>query len=743
MYAPPEVHASVRDFHDRRRAAEAGRPTTITVDSTGDVEVKPGTGVVRPGAPGTSDRGRAVVPTPPGAPVTAPPVSPAPERRHSPIDDLDDEDFLRDLEEADRVLRERRDRGAVPPIPPFDDDRYGDPYPYRPGAPAVPYPVLPPPGGPGRRYPSPPPVAPGAPAGVAGRAHRLGAVVAPGAPAPAPGERGPAGPEGGLRLKRGILDAADTVAKRKMKLEQGVGLGKRFKQWRLKKAANKLADLVVEEYGDDPADLAEAEQLVERRVARQRIRMAPERVQGVVSWVGMGVNKVVETLAKHKKIVGIVGGVLAIVAGGGIAAGVAAGAGLAMLYAGGAGAVAGGIKAGLLAFAREKFKVTRDNVRKNVEVRYDPDTGKKVSGRYDPNKPENWGAWYASSRDYRDKKGRLVRNKTARAAGKGAVFGALVAMSGWGFANIGGGEDVAPSPDDAPDAPGGTDRPPTVTPEQIESGIEDMIDNNPDKIDDVPGLEEYDLYTTEETSEAAAEGYPGEHPWNAYQNGANLNNGQTLDGFMDAWSEWRKVDGIDLDAWGDVEFDDGHYHTTGDLWGAEVKADDLYAVDSDGDIFHFDGQLSSSEHGMLVDLTNTKGTDFLHGNEALADYLADHVDTSDPAEVADALALPHAEQLADNVVRGLQNVDLAADGPQVMQTELSAYVNENSAQLAALDSTEFVLSMANQVALEIADFVDDHSHFWAQADWIFYLLDRAYIEAREAELAKKAKARKK
>jgi len=504
--------------------------------------------------------------------------------------------------------------------------------------------------------------------------------------------------------------------------------------------------MVQAEYGDDPADLMDAEQQVERRVAQQRIRLAPERVRGVVSWVGMGVNKVVETFAKHKKIVGVVGTALIVLASGGAAAGVAAVvAGTAtiggMLAAGGVGAVAGGAKAGLLPFAREKFKVTRDNTRKNVEVRYDPDTGKRISGRYDPNKPEQWGTWYASSKEYRDKNGKIVRGRTVRGIGKGALFGALVAVSGWGFANIGGGEDLAPGPDSSPDAPD-VDRPPTVTPDQVESGIDDMIDNNPDKIDNVPGLEEYDLHTTEETSEAAAEGYPGKHPWNAYQNGANLNNGQTLDGFMDAWSEWRKVDGIDLDAWGDVAFADGHYHTTGDLWGAEVKADDLFAVDEDGDIFHFDGQLDSSEHGMLADLTNQEGTDFLHGKDALADYLADRVDMSDPAAVADAMAQPHAEHLADNIVSSLQNVDQAADGPQVMQAELSAYVAENGAQLAAMDSTDFVLSLANRVALEIADFVDDHSRFWAQADWMLYLLDRAFLEAREAEKAKKAKAKK-
>ncbi len=331
---------------------------------------------------------------------------------------------------------------------------------------------------------------------------------------------------------------------------------------------------------------------------------------------------------------------------------------------------------------------------------------------------------HADVERYNQRRGR-TRRILARTA-LGAVTGAVGAAGGYGIKHAVSMIDIDPgalldkvdvdkwSPfggDSAPHAggPSGGETPPSIASPQVRDGVETILNTDPQGLAKLPGLEGYDIHSV--TNAEAAKLYKGDTLWASVQNGANLNNGGTLDGITGGWTRLDKIPGVDIQTWGDVKVVDGKYITTGNTWGGKITVDNLQVFDPNTQkLLTFDGTLTKSEHAMLIDMARNKNVEIFGLDDSAASVTARErtaaimAEQIKPEQAAESIVDTQAKVVVDEFKGDLAgtntpiaNVDPAV-ARDVMQGTITDFVEANGSQFVELSNEELNRYLAYKIA---------------------------------------------
>lgn len=378
---------------------------------------------------------------------------------------------------------------------------------------------------------------------------------------------------------------------------------------------------------------------------------------------------------------------VALVVGLGLGLGVAAAATGGIAALGLPAALAAAVKGGLVGTATgltaARLSRSAANTKAQTEARVSNQLNQVNLGQaqgedYDAYSGRTGEALHGQSQEHRASNEKMRRKYGIRGAVGGAVLGFLL-----------GGLTADGGPADAPKEPIADAKIPEAKvdlPVPSKETIAQMVIDDPSKINSVPGLDGLTIESADPTE--AANEYNGKYVWDSLENGSGITkDAETFKAFMEGWDKLHDVPGVQVDTWGDVQFNEtsGTYETTGDRWGANITADNLRVVNADGTITGpFDGQLTTAQHAELLDASRQEGAQFLSGDDQYREFLESKI-TATPEQMTQMV-----NNTVDQIVKEVnsewaaQQAEVGPQAPEDLQQLRQGIIQQNISQHAAL-----------------------------------------------------------
>lgn len=551
-----------------------------------------------------------------------------------------------------------------------------------------------------------------------------------------------------------ITSAIEKVARAAKKAEAGRGRRKT-----LRNAQEELRDAILNAETRSGEKIPASDKLIfaiqaDEKIEELRSEYAGEKV-GIFTNIIDGVTRrwttkpIAKLMKKYPKSTAlgatllVAGAVAGTIVSGGLALGVLAPA-----------AAVGGVLGGARKYVNARYQTAQDNLKGNVVARWSADapgslksqreamlTPMLTSGMGDTALLNNYinkshSSRYEAVSRYKTKNTKRVVGATALGTVVGAVAAPLAAA---GVVGLKGGAEVLLqnldgfdigdlNPFDNGEGSGANPEVPAVQPEVIGDGIRTIIENDPTQLKNIPGFENVDVDLV--TEQEAAATYKGRYSWGALQNGAKLSNGETLKSFVDGWTELHGQANVKVNTWGDIKFSGGKYHTTGDLWGGKVTADNLMVIDSNGDIDVFNGELGKAQQADLLDALRNDGQILDTTNEQqMSKFISDHVaKVPDQATVVKPMLDAQADIIADDFVGDMQGVPAgdAAQSQAVLQASISEYVGNAPQQFIKMSTPDLNRYLAGQINNDVQAFYGaNNTPAWVNPEAIQRMIDES------------------
>jgi hypothetical protein len=182
-----------------------------------------------------------------------------------------------------------------------------------------------------------------------------------------------------------------------------------------------------------------------------------------------------------------------------------------------------------------------------------------------------------------------------------------------------------------------------LTPEQVRSNVQQILDGDPSKLNQVPGLEHVDLSHMHDLSNQAANVGQGKALWTVVQNGPNghLSNAATQHEIVNGMSDLYKA-GFNVKTHGAIHWQGDHFEVTGNNWhfGAQAPNGGAYVIGPDGQIHAFEGTLNNGQQAAVLDLLRHGGKVYSH--DQIVSEIASHVKGSGLETHATTVVTPHS-----------------------------------------------------------------------------------------------------
>lgn len=267
-----------------------------------------------------------------------------------------------------------------------------------------------------------------------------------------------------------------------------------------------------------------------------------------------------------------------------------------------------------------------------------------------------------------------------------------------------------------------------LTAEQINEAqtkiFEELLQNDPDKIKEMPGFENFNPEAA--TDKAAAHfNKAGDTLWGKLQNAGDMSDSETWkmlvgDGPNKGGLEELNANGFDINMGGEATMTSKGVNFNGDTWwidSMKTPEDGVYVEMPNGNTFYYDGSLTQTEQAALLDQLGHGGE--IVTPEALAEKLAAQVpDTQEALKgMADSVITEYSQEISAEIDQATENIGTTEVNPDVVEAQvqeaIEGYINEHGQALADLPEnikTEIatkVAESANMTPEAIKKMIDD------------------------------------